>query len=672
MGSAHHGGCEANVLVAIRDITRLERPRSYYMKLMLKFLRNRADNIRSLADKPVVIKIRDPSRGGMTRTGSVQLHRSERTPAIFSRSFLTDISGRAAFYGWMPVNLSNITVTFDDTETVDVALHIRELSYIELAFRLFFFSPKTVVRALRLLAVGNLRGFQFRIVRLLDSMIAPRYSNWRRAEKLHRTPINPHDATTRVVYSIDGSGDAAESTRRSMQSQSYRNLKEIPLPVQRADLQACDADVWLRIPAGITLDIDYVARMLEPLQHERDIVAVYCDEEYFDGGTRSTKPFFKPAFNSPLSKSGWLAPDAALVRVDALSDTLNLASDTTGDVLFDLSQTGRIAHIPVPLFCRPAQRVLPPPPLKRQLAKTYRVSVVIPTRDRADLLTRCLQGLFKGTSHAELDVLIIDNDSRDVEALELMSSYENKGLVRRLLMPGKFNFSKACNAGVAAAKHELILLLNNDVEPLHSDWLGQMAQELESNSVGACGALLLFPDGFIQHGGVTLGMGSVARHTFHFKHPSSPENLGLIERRREVSAVTAACLLTRKSLWVSVDGMNEDALPVAFNDVDYCLKLLADGKKIIWTPHARLTHLESVSRQSDDTPEKMRRFASEEKYMHDHWAPLLQNDPYYNPNLSLFGDDYVIDATPRDRGWRTTEQLKIFQLNRRTEYLSDL
>ncbi|MDQ1194378.1 glycosyltransferase [Agrobacterium sp. SORGH_AS 787] len=631
---------------------------------MLNFFKNQTDDICSLADKPITISVRDVSGSGKTRRGTVHLHRSEREPSIFSRSFLTDSTGRAVFYGWMPANLSNITVNLDDTETDGLKLALRELSYIELAFRLFIFSPQTVIRALRLLMAGNIRGFQFRMVRLLDSMIAPRYSDWRHAQAPEETPLKVQDTTTLVVYSIHGSGDAAESTRRSMQSQSYPRLVEVPLPAHRADLPACDDDIWLRIPAGVGLDRDYVARLLEPLHQEEDIVAVYCDEEYFDERTRETKPFFKPAFNGPLAKSGWLAPDAALIRVKSLPESMNLASTTMGNILFDVSRTGLIGHIPLPLFYRPAERVLPAPPQKKKLDKTYHVSVVIPTRDRADLLSRCLLGLFKGTSDVNLDVIVIDNDSRNIDALELMSGYEREGLIRRLVMPGQFNFSKACNLGVAAAKHELVLLLNNDVEPLHSDWLVQMAQELEHESVGACGALLLFPDGFIQHGGVTLGMGSVARHSFHFKHPNSSENLGLIAQRREVSAVTAACLLTRKSLWTLVDGMNEPALPVAFNDVDYCLKLLAQGKKILWTPYARLTHLESVSRRSDDTPEKMRRFAGEEKYMHDHWGPLLQNDPYYNPNLSLYGDDYTLDAKPRDRRCRTTDVRRIVQLGR--------
>lgn len=630
---------------------------------MLKFLRDRTDNIGSLADKPIAIRIRDTTGKGTPRMGTVHLHRSGRIPAIFSRSFLTDTTGRAVFYGWMPANLSNITVTLDDTETDGISINLRELSYIELAFRLLIHSPQTVARALRLLVAGNSRGFQFRIVRLLDSMIAPRYSDWRQAQQPEQTSFKVQDATTLVMYSIDGSGNAADSSRRSMQSQSYPRLKEVPLPARRADLRACDDDVWLRIPAGIELHGDYVARLLQPLRQEEEVVAVYCDEEYFDERTQKTKPFFKPAFNAPLAKSGWLAPDAALIRVKSLPDSLNLASSTMGDILFDISRTGRIGHIPVPLFYRPAQRVLPAPAAKRQLAKTYKVSVVIPTRDRADLLSRCLLGLFKGTSNAQLDVIVVDNDSRDLDALQVMSGYEREGLIRRLVMPGQFNFSKACNIGVTAAKHELILLLNNDVEPLHSDWLGQMARELEHEGVGACGALLLFPDGFIQHGGVTLGMGSVARHTFHFKHPGSPENLGLIAQRREVSAVTAACLLTRKSLWTSVDGMNESALPVAFNDVDYCLKLLSHRKKIIWTPHAKLTHLESVSRRSDDTPEKMRRFASEEKYMHDKWGQLLLNDPCYNPNLSLSGDDYTLDARPRDRRCRVSYPMRTVQLD---------
>ncbi|MGQ2917229.1 MULTISPECIES: glycosyltransferase family 2 protein [Rhizobium] len=615
------------------------------------------DDSIAMADRPVMIRIEGPQLD-KPYVCTINLRRRGRVPEVVTRSLLIGKDGRGTFFGWMPVDLSSIAVTKGEGSRMEqLPHHARRLSSIELIARLSFFSPRTVMRALYLLAIGNIRGFQFRIVRLLDSVAEPSYLEW---QDVHRGSETRSDAADyekalTVLYSVTGDGPLVDRTRKSLDNQTYPHIREIPAPSSTAAFADERDAVWIRLIAGMEFESDAVARLIKPVVENDEISAVYCDEDYFDEKARRRKPFFKPAFNAPLAQSGWLAPDGAAIRVTALPTDIDLAKSSAGELLIAASRSGSVAHLPIPLLhrsaSRPPARVIPPAPY----GKLCRVSVVIPTRDRADLMSRCLNGLFSKTSNAEIDVIVIDNDSRDAKALQLFKEYEDRGHIRRIVMPGPFNFSKACNLGVAAARHELILLLNNDVEPLHHEWLGRMAQELEDENIGACGALLLFPDGFIQHGGVTLGAGSVARHSFHFRHPQGGEDIGLISQRREVSAVTAACLMTRRQLWTDVGGMNEAALTVAFNDVDYCLKIFAKGKKIIWTPHARLTHLESVSRRADDTPEKKRRFAAEEKYMHEQWGALLLNDPHYNPNLSLAGGDYVLDASPRNLYYRTPE-----------------
>ncbi|NTA83570.1 glycosyltransferase [Agrobacterium tumefaciens] len=615
----------------------------------------------ALADKPVMIRIKG-RRIGKPYVCTVNLHRRDRVPEVVTRSLLIGMDGRGTFFGWMPVDLSSISVTTGKGSKMEqLPYQARQLSSIELIARLSFFSPRTVARALYLLAIGNIRGFQFRIVRLLDSMAEPSYLEWRDVH--YRSEIRSDAAdlakTPKVLYSITGNGPLAEKTRKSLENQTYPYVCETPSP-SSADAFENERDaIWIRLLAGMEFDSDAIARLIKPIADDDQISATYCDEDYFDAKSGHRKPFFKPAFNAPLAQSGWLAPDGAAIRVAALPTDLDLTSSSAGELLIAAARHGSIAHIPAPLLHRPTPRpparVIAPPPLDR----LCKVSVVIPTRDRADLMSMCLDGLFNKTSNTELDVIVIDNDSQDAKTLQLFERYEASGQIRRIQMRGPFNFAKACNLGVDAARQELILLLNNDVEPLHPEWLERMVTELEDKNVGACGALLLFPDGFIQHGGVTLGAGSVARHSFHFRHPQGGEDIGLISQRREVSAVTAACLLTRKQLWADVGGMNETALTVAFNDVDYCLKVSVQGKRIIWTPHACLTHLESVSRRADDTPEKKRRFAAEEKYMHEQWGPLLSNDPHYNPNLSLAGGDYVLDASPRKLHHRTPEAKRL-------------
>jgi GT2 family glycosyltransferase len=607
--------------------------------------------LHAFSDRPVAIRITAKPRAAR-QVCVVRLHRTDRVPATLTRSLLLDKNGKGVFYGWMPVGLEGVSVlvTNEHGETEPAQFSVRGLTLLEMVARIAVHDPKATLKLLRLLAVRNIRGFQFRVVRLCDSLNEPRYSDWReiyRKASLPKPQQNPGVVDPEVLVSIVGDPILAKATRQSLGLQSYRHLTEVTVSELKSDpdLRA-SGKIWIRLPAGSTLDEDTVETLLRPLIENPDLAGVYCDEDRVNGKGRKVEPFFKPAWNPPLAKTGWLAPDGAAIRLSSLSDIKDLETASAGDLLLAAASHGGIAHVPVPLLHRPVKRPLAsietPPSSKGPL----QVSVVIPTRDRADLLSVCLEGLFAKTTCDDLDVIVVDNDSCEQATMDLFSRYASR--IRRIMMPGAFNFANACNVGVAHARYELVLLLNNDVDPLHPEWLQRMAVELEDDRVGACGPLLLFPDGFAQHAGVTLGAGSVARHSFHFRHPDAGEDHQLISQRREISAVTAACLLTRKTLWDDVGGMNEEALAVAFNDVDYCLKLRDDGNTIIWTPHARLTHLESVSRKADDTAEKLRRFAREEKYMHERWGKLLLNDPYYNPNLSLYAGDYVLDALPRD------------------------
>lgn len=610
-----------------------------------------------LGDMPVSIKI-DTAATGKKRACIVKLHRKNRIPEVVTRSFLLNEHGRGTFFGWMPVDLEAISLHLPDSVDSRATFSARPMNYLEMVMRLACHSPKTMWQALRLLLQRNIRGFQFRIVRLCDSLNEPSYQNWR---QVNYTSGKIPDygnwlKTPDVLVSIVGDPRMVSKTRDSLAAQTYPHIREVAVGPGDGDFILQNPNCfWIRLTAGMELSADAVERLVKPLVDDPGIVAVYCDEDRIDTDGKRVDPFFKPAWNPPLAQSGWLAPDGAAIRVKALADILDFESMDAATFLLAASHYGKIGHLPAPLLHRRDRRQPAKIFLAASPAAPSKVSVIIPTRDRADLLSVCLAGLFEKTRHDGLDVIVIDNDSRQPDTLQLFARYENAGLIRRISLPGAFNFAKACNVGVNAAEHDLILLLNNDVDPLHPEWLDRMIVELDDGRVGACGPLLLFRDGFVQHAGVTLGAGSVARHSFHFRDPDGDEDCGLISQRREISAVTAACLLTRKHLWMNVGGMNENKLSVAFNDVDYCLKLGVSGKKIIWTPHARLTHLESVSRLADDTPEKQRRFAAEEQYMHEEWSEVLLNDPQYNPNFSLAAGDHVLDVLPRSLDVRTPD-----------------
>ncbi|BCH53841.1 glycosyltransferase family 2 protein [Agrobacterium vitis] len=620
---------------------------------------------RHLADKPVMISVDDPD-GCLGPSPRILLHRPGRVPAILKRSLIVNKAGR--FLGWMPDDLDAITLV--GTVMVPQAkegaaagrqptVTIRTLSIAEAVLRVLIRWPHTARTLLRLLAARNVKGATFRFLRHFEALSSPRYQDWLRLRDDGDTPPPvPSSSMPLVLVSVIGKGEGRAVTRKSLDRQTYRPVECVDLENLASGLanRTTEKDLfWLLVPAGVTLSPLALQWMVDCLIHHPQAAGVYCDEDQATRKGGRAEPFFKPAWNLPLVQTGWLPMDCVLLRPACLPQPVDGTNFDANRLVIQAAAAGDILHLPRVLVHRSSPRpaFTPSRPLLQPASYRPPVTVIIPTRDRADLLSACLDGLLGRTDRGELDIIVIDNDSKEDATRILLDRIEAEGHVRRLPMPGTFNFSRACNLGVDQARHDRILLLNNDVEPLERDWLGEMNAELDDPHVGAVGALLLYPDGFVQHAGVTLGAGSIARHSFHFHDPDGGEDRGLLAQRRHVSAVTAACLLTRKSHWLQVGGMDEANLPVAFNDVDYCLKLRRAGLDIVWTPHARLVHRESVSRGRDDTVEKRLRFAGEEKVMFERWADVIDNDPCYNPNCSLSAGDFVLEAAPRDLSARS-------------------
>ena len=261
-----------------------------------------------------------------------------------------------------------------------------------------------------------------------------------------------------------------------------------------------------------------------------------------------------------------------------------------------------------------------------------RVSVVIPTRDRAELLRVVLEGLFEATDYPDIEIVVVDNDSREPETAALLAAHRGDRL-RVVAAPGPFNFSDLSNRGAAAATGPVLLFLNNDVEVIRPDWLGELVALAIRPGIGAVGAKLLYPDGTLQHGGVVLRVGSVAGHAQLGLGAEEPGYFGRMQQTREVSAVTAACLAIRREVFDEVGGFDARDLKIAYNDVDLCLRLRRAGYRNLWTPFARLIHHESKSRGAEDTPEKAARLREEARVMQARWAPELKADPHYGPNF---------------------------------------
>jgi len=281
------------------------------------------------------------------------------------------------------------------------------------------------------------------------------------------------------------------------------------------------------------------------------------------------------------------------------------------------------------------------------------VSIIIATRDRVALLRTCVDGILQKTDYPNYEIIIIDNESSEPETKEYLDSLGKDERVKVCEVGGAFNYSRLNNRGVAIARGSLIVLLNNDIEVIDGGWLSEMVGQSLGSDVGAVGALLRYPDQTFQHGGVILGAGGVAGHA----HSGTLSEEGYFSRphlTQNLSAVTAACVLIKRSAFLRLAGFDEVNVPVAFNDIDFCLRLREAGFQIIWTPHAELYHHESASRGYEDTLEKQTRFLNEVNYMSKKWGSMLETDPFYNPNLSLGEYLFVPAFPPRlTRPWLT-------------------
>jgi GT2 family glycosyltransferase len=263
-----------------------------------------------------------------------------------------------------------------------------------------------------------------------------------------------------------------------------------------------------------------------------------------------------------------------------------------------------------------------------------RVTIIIPTRNRVDLLRKCLESIDPAVKKNAADIMIVDNESSDPETLAFLAEFpsEKRQVLR---VPGEFNFSKLNNLAAKAAQTDYLCLLNNDIQALDAFWLGELLSRCGEQDVAAVGALLVWPSGVVQHGGVVLGSSFGATHAFNDRLSSDSGYADSLLVAHECSAVTAACLLTRRADYLAVGGLDEIFFPINFNDVDYCLKLRARGKRIIFTPHAKLLHLESASRGDHQSDHRKALFKRELRSLRTRWMEVLLADPYYSPALSL-------------------------------------
>ena len=274
------------------------------------------------------------------------------------------------------------------------------------------------------------------------------------------------------------------------------------------------------------------------------------------------------------------------------------------------------------------------------------VSIIIPNKDQSEALKKCLDSIREKTSYRNYEIIIVENNSEEPETFAFYKKIAGEK-IKIVTWEGEFNYSAINNFGVRHARGDYLLLLNNDVEIINGDWLTEMLSHCQRKEVGIVGAKLYYPDNTIQHAGIIIGIGGVAGSVFVGLPRAFSGYLHKASIQLDLSAVTAACMLVKRSVFEQVGGL-EEKLKVAFNDVDFCLRVREKGYLVVYDPYAELYHYESKTRGAEDTKEKIRRFQTEIEYMRSHWIGLLKKgDPYYNCNLSLTKWDYSLKNNQR-------------------------
>lgn len=434
-----------------------------------------------------------------------------------------------------------------------------------------------------------------------------------------------------------------------------------------------------------------LAAVAKTIEDHPEAGLIYSDEDKINDSGRRFDPHFKPEWNATLLRSQNYICHLTVVRRSLLQSVGGFREGFEGSQDHDLVlrcteqlRDDQIIHIPLVLYhwrmhegstaqnlgskpyaqlngCKAIQEHLDRMGVNAtvQLDGSFyrvryilpetlpRVSVIVLTRDRPELLKKCVRSILDTTQYDNLEVIIVDNGTVDTEALSLLDGFAKDPRVVLLRDSSPFNFSALNNRAAQLATGEYLCLMNNDIEVLHADWLQEMVSVVLQPRVGAVGARLYYPDGKIQHAGVILGIGGVAGHPFKNQTRDNHHYMARPKLMQELTAVTAACLLTPRRVYDALGGLDETNLAVAFNDVDFCLRICESGLRIVYNPYAELIHHESVSRGREDTPEKKERFRSEVMYMLRRWEKWLPCDRAYNPNLTLAAENFAISDSPR-------------------------
>jgi GT2 family glycosyltransferase len=434
------------------------------------------------------------------------------------------------------------------------------------------------------------------------------------------------------------------------------------------------------------LSPDALFEIADAVERNPDADMLYSDEDKIDDSGRLTDPHFKPEWSPDSFLSRMYTCHFSAYRRELVERVGRLRPEFDGSQDYDLvlrltEQTDRIHHIPKVLYhwrvhaastassgsVKPYAAIAAEAALTDALRRrgepgtatartdcsgTYivryeirdaqKVSVIVPTRDHGEDVERCLKSIFAAPHYDNFEVLILDNGSTDPASLATFERWtEQDSRVRVLRYDVPFNFSKINNYAARASTGKYLLFLNNDTEVVSPDWMAAMVEQAQRPAIGAVGALLLYPDRTIQHAGAVIGVGGVAGHSHKYFSADAPGYFNIVKAVSNYSAVTAACMMVRRDAFEEVGGFDEE-LAVAFNDIDFCLKLRSAGYRNVYLPHAILVHFESKSRGHENSLEKLTRFESEKQLMLARWNTAGSVDPHYSPHLTVEAENFAI------------------------------
>lgn len=519
---------------------------------------------------------------------------------------------------------------------------------------------------------------------MLDSILAQTYENWEvcvadgspRGEGVERVLSRYAERDRRFKYVILGENKGISGNTN-------------------AAMDMADGDYIVLADHDDTMTPDALYECAKVLNEHPDCDVIYSDEDKMDmDGGALFDPHFKPDFNIDLLCSVnyichlFVASHDLVARVGGFRQEFDGAQDY--DFIFRCTEEAKeICHIPKVLYhwrchkdstaSNPESKLYAFEAGSRAIMAHYErvgiaaekvekgvdygiyhttykilgdplVSVIIPNKDHRQDLDVCLRAIEERATYRNVEFVIVENNSTDPETFayyeKIQKEFDNVRVVR---WEREFNYSAINNFGVTFAKGEYLLFLNNDTELIAENFIEEMLGLCQREDVGAVGARLLYQDDTIQHAGVVVGFGGIAGHTFIGLHKAENSYFHRAMSTQDYSAVTAACMMTKKSLFEKVGGFTEE-LAVAFNDIDYCMKVRAEDKLVVYNPYALLYHYESKSRGLEDTPEKVERFNREIKKFSLRWPEILKNgDPYYNPNLTLRKSNFALRDLKKEK-----------------------